>query len=152
MTRSFSLLTLHSDSPCLPSRSTLTAESGGDTLYADMREAYRRLSPAMQAFLSTLSAVHSGVAQANHSLSGARGGIVRRQPVEHVHPLVRVHPVTGDKSLYVNEQFVTSIVGLRREESEALLKLLNDHVARGADFHARLKWEKDMVIVRITPP
>jgi sulfonate dioxygenase len=117
-----------------------------------MREAYRRLSKPMQAFLEGLEgAVHSGVAQANHSRSGARGGIVRRAPVEHVHPLVRTHPVTGDKSLYVNEQFVTRIVGLRQEESAAVLKLLNDHVARGADFHARLKWETDMVIVRSSP-
>lgn len=55
-------------------------ESGGDTLYADMREAYNRLSKPMQEFVEGLSAVHSGVAQANFSRAGNRGGIVRREP------------------------------------------------------------------------
>ena len=69
------------------------------------------------AFLRTLKAVHSGVAQAEFSWAGRRGGTVRREPVENVHPLVRKHPVTGEEALYVNRQFTRRIIGLKREES-----------------------------------
>lgn len=77
------------------------------------------------AFLRTLKAVHSGVEQANFSRSGKRGGTVRRDPVETVHPVVRRHPVTGEEALYVNRQFTTRIVGLKREES-GIFKYLFD--------------------------
>lgn len=77
----------------------------------------KKLSPSFVAFLRTLSAVHSGAEQANFSRAGKRGGIVRREPVEHIHPVVRRHPVTGEEALYVNRQFTTRIVGLKREES-----------------------------------
>lgn len=93
--------------------------TGGDTLFTSQISTLKKLSPSFVAFLRTLSAVHSGVEQAQFSRSGKRGGIVRREPVEHVHPLVRRHPVTGEEALYVNRQFTTRIVGLKREESGA---------------------------------
>ena len=61
--------------------------------------------------------MHSGFEQADYSRSGKRGGIVRRDPVEHVHPVVRKHPVTGEEALFVNRQFTKRIVGLKKEES-----------------------------------
>jgi sulfonate dioxygenase len=75
---------------------------GGDTLFADAAEAYRRLSPAFQERLHGLRATHSAVEQANASL--VRGGIARREPVINEHPLVRTHPTTGEKAIYVNPQ------------------------------------------------
>jgi sulfonate dioxygenase len=93
--------------------------TGGDTLFTSQISTLRKLSPSFVAFLRTLSAVHSGVEQAEFSRSGKRGGIVRREPVEHVHPVVRRHPVTGEEALYVNRQFTKRIVGLKREESGA---------------------------------
>lgn len=98
--------------------------SGGDTGYADQRAAYNHLSPSFRAYLETLQVTHSGVEQAEHSLKGSRGGVVKRQPVINTHPLVRRHPVTGEKALYVNPQFSRSIVGLKEEESNAILNLL----------------------------
>jgi sulfonate dioxygenase len=93
--------------------------------YADyIPEAYNRLSPSLRAYLETLSVVHSGVEQAEYSRRGNRGGVVKREPVENVHPLVRRHPVTGEKALFVNKQFSRRIVGLRTEESDAILNLL----------------------------
>jgi sulfonate dioxygenase len=101
-----------------------TPYTGGDTLYVSQVEAYNRLSPSFQAYLETLSVVHSGVEQANYSRAGGRGGVVKREPVENVHPLVRRHPVTGDKALFVNKQFSRRIVGLKTEESDAILNFL----------------------------
>lgn len=91
--------------------------TGGDTLFTSQVSTLKKLSPSFVAFLRTLSAVHSGVEQANFSRSGKRGGVVRRDPVEHIHPVVRRHPVTGEEALYVNRQFTRRIVGLKREES-----------------------------------
>lgn len=86
-------------------------------MFTSQESTLKKLSPQFVAFLKTLKAVHSGVEQADFSRSGRRGGVVRREPVEHVHPLVRKHPVTGQEALYVNRQFTRRIVGLKREES-----------------------------------
>ena len=77
----------------------------------------KHLSPQFVAFLRTLKAVHSGMDQAEFSRMGKRGATVRREPVEHVHPIIRRHPVTGEEALYVNSQFTRRIVGLKQEES-----------------------------------
>ncbi|KAG7098939.1 hypothetical protein E1B28_000829 [Marasmius oreades] len=121
--------------------------TGGDTLFTSQVSTLRRLSPQFVAFLRTLKAVHSGVEQAEFSRSGKRGGVVRREPVEHVHPVIRRHPVTGEEALYVNRQFTRRILGLKREESETLLKFLYDHVDRSVDLQARLKWTPHTVAV-----
>ncbi|KAG1754977.1 TauD-domain-containing protein [Suillus paluster] len=121
--------------------------TGGDTLFTSQVSTLKKLSPSFVAFLRTLSAVHSGVEQAQFSRSGKRGGIVRREPVEHVHPLVRRHPVTGEEALYVNRQFTTRIVGLKREESETILKFLYDHVDKSGDLQARVKWQPGTVVL-----
>ena len=98
--------------------------SGGDTAFLSQVAAYNKLSPSFGEYLETLQVVHSGVAQADFSRAGNRGGVVKREPVEAIHPLVRRHPVTGQKALFVNRQFSRRIVGLKTEESEAILNLL----------------------------
>ncbi|KAL9101468.1 MAG: hypothetical protein Q9163_003263 [Psora crenata] len=77
-------------------------ETGGDTLFVNQAEAYRRLSPGFRERLHGLKAVHSGYEQAASALS--KGSIVRRDPVSSIHPLVRTHPTTGEKALFVNPQ------------------------------------------------
>ncbi|KAJ7915076.1 hypothetical protein B0H13DRAFT_2001070 [Mycena leptocephala] len=119
--------------------------SGGDTLFLSQAEAYKRLSPEFQKRLEGLRAVHSAVAQAENSRK--RGGPVRREPVETEHPVVRVHPVTGEKALYVNQGFTRRIVGFKAEESEYLLKFLYDHIAKGADFQIRATYKPGTVVV-----
>ncbi|KAF8898017.1 hypothetical protein CPB84DRAFT_1926819 [Gymnopilus junonius] len=69
--------------------------------------------PRVQETPEGLRAVHSAVFQAEFSQK--RGGPVRREPVETEHPLVRVHPVTGEKALYINQGFTRSIVGYKRK-------------------------------------
>jgi sulfonate dioxygenase len=119
--------------------------AGGDTLFANLAVAYQRLSPEFRKRLHGLKAVHSAHEQANAAL--ARGSIVRREPIASVHPVVRTHPVTGEKALFVNPQFTRRIVGFKKEESDYLLNFLYQHIALGADLQARLKWEKNTVIV-----
>jgi len=121
--------------------------TGGDTLFTSAVAALKRLSPQFVAFLKTLKAVHSGDTQASFSRSGKRGGVVRREPVEHIHPVVRRHPVTGEEALYVNQQFTRRIVGLKKEESDNLLKFLYDHLARGHDSQVRVKWWPNTVVL-----
>ncbi|KAF9041109.1 TauD-domain-containing protein [Hymenopellis radicata] len=104
---------------------------GGDTLFLSV-EAYRRLSPEFQKRLEGLKAVHSAVTQAEYSRKA--NGPVRREPVESEHPVVRQHPVTGEKALYVNQGFTRRIVGYKKEESDYLLNFLFDHIAKGADY------------------
>lgn len=79
-----------------------TPTTGGDTLFVNMVEAYKRLSPGFRERLHGLKAVHSGIEQAGSARS--RESHVRREPVSHIHPLVRTHPATGEKALYVNPQ------------------------------------------------
>ncbi|KAH7327890.1 alpha-ketoglutarate-dependent taurine dioxygenase [Stachybotrys elegans] len=122
-----------------------TPKTGGDTLFVDAVEAYNRLSPLFQERLHGLNATHSGVEQVNASV--LRGSIKRREPVVNEHPIVRTHPATGEKALYINPQFTREIVGLKQEESDAILKFLYDHIGYGADFQARVKWEEGTVVV-----
>lgn len=97
-------------------------ETGGDTVWTSQAAAYDRLSEPLKVFLEGLRAEHSGFPQAEKA---ARDGhFVRREPVLSHHPIVRVHPVTKQKVLFVNPGFTKRIVGLKDEESDAILKLL----------------------------
>nr|GAT43652.1 predicted protein [Mycena chlorophos] len=122
-------------------------ETGGDTLFVSQVSSLQKLSPQFIAFLRTLKALHSGVEQANFSRSGKRGGVVRREPVENVHPVVRRHPVTGEEALYVNRQFTRRILGLKKQESDNILNFLYDHIDKSGDIQARLKWAPGTVAI-----
>lgn len=82
-------------------------ETGGDTLFVDSVTAYKRLSPLFQERLHGLKATHSGIEQVN--AAAAREGIKRREPVVNVHPIIRTHPATGEKALYVNPQCMLAV-------------------------------------------
>lgn len=97
----------------------------------------------MQTYLEGLTAVHSAAAQAQGSR--AAGLHVRRHEVETIHPVVRVHPVTGWKSIYVNPGFTRRIVGVSKAESDALLSFLFHQISENPDFQVRFRWEKDSV-------
>jgi taurine dioxygenase len=110
---------------------------GGDTLFASMYAAYDALSPRMKLYLEGLTATHDG----GPAFSFFMGD--RKFP-KSVHPVVGVHPVTGRKLLFVNDEFTTHINDLPRGEGEALLKFLVAHCAK-PDFQVRFRWEKDSV-------
>ncbi|KAH9831620.1 alpha-ketoglutarate-dependent sulfonate dioxygenase, partial [Rhodofomes roseus] len=116
---------------------------GGDTLWSSGYALYSSFSPGFQKYLEGLSAVHSAVAQADGSR--AAGHTVRREPVESIHPVVRVHPVTGWKSVYVNPGFTRRIVGVPKAESDAILQLLFRQIAVNVDFQVRFHWEPNSI-------
>jgi sulfonate dioxygenase len=148
---SFSKLELwHSDvtyeiqPPSVTSLKVITGpDYGGDTLWASGYALYSGLSAGFQTYLEGLKAVHSAVAQAE----GARaaGLPVRRQEIETIHPVVRVHPATGWKSVYVNPGFTRRIVGVPKAESDAILSFLFHQIAENVDNHARFQWEPNSI-------
>ena len=119
--------------------------AGGDTCFSNQVLAYERLSPVFQQRLHGLKAIHVGSEQANTS-AGA-GGVVRREAVNSIHPIVRTHPATGEKALYVNPQFTRRIVGMKKEESDMLLKFLFDHIAYSQEIQTRVRWQPKTVVV-----
>jgi len=118
-------------------------KSGGDTIYASMTAAYDKLSPPFREFLEKFSCVHSGFAQ--FAKAKVATGLVR-EAIETVHPVIRRHPVTGAKALWVNPTYTTSIIGLKTEESDAVLAMLFAHIKQSQDFHLRVHWEEGTVV------
>ena len=115
-------------------------EYGGDTLFASMYAAYDALSEPMKRFLQALTAIHDGAPyylEVNRILGRDDGG---REYPRAEHPVVRSHPATGRRAIFVNELFTTRIVGLPRAESDAILSFLFQHVRRG-EFQCRFRWE-----------
>lgn len=116
---------------------------GGDTLWSSQYAAYDSLSAPMQKYLESLTALHSSHLQAEGSR--AIGRPVRRDPIITEHPLIRVHPVTGWKSLFFNPGFVTKIVGVPKIESDHIINLLNEIVATSVEMHVRFQLGKNDV-------
>jgi taurine dioxygenase len=123
-------------------RMEVVPSTGGDTLFADMRQVFASLSPPMQTFLQTLSARHEPRGHYLY-LSGAKR-LDELPSVEH--PVVRSHPLTGDKALYVNDGFVAKIVELSGAESRALLTMLYNQVAYSVNFQCRVQWRPNTVV------
>ena len=112
--------------------------SGGDTMFANMYAAYEALSKPMQQFLSGLKAWH----ESEHVLRGTLGQQLKDERKEYprsLHPIVRTHPETGRKVLFVNSGFTTSIDGLGERESRPILDMLFEHV-KTPEFQCRFRW------------
>jgi taurine dioxygenase len=118
--------------------------TGGDTLFSSTYAAFETLSPTMQEFLLLLRAHH----ESEHIYRGRysdRGVDDRnRQYPRALHPVVRTHPDSGRKALYVNPSFTTRIDGLSREESDGILKILYSHQQR-PEFQMRLQWQPNTI-------
>ena len=122
---------------------------GGDTCFANAAAAYEGLSPALRTFADGLRAVHDitkPMARAVRAgiFDEARLEKAREQwpPVEH--PVVRTHPVTGRKALFVNGNSTTHIVGLSERENDLILPFLNDHV-RSPEYQCRFAWDANSI-------
>jgi len=139
----------HSDVSCDPEPpmgsilylTEIPPDGGGDTLFANMYLAYETLSAPIRKLIDGLTAVHDGEKRYRGQYSyDDRGKTYPRAE----HPIARTHPVTGRKCLFVNRFFTTRIVGLRKEESDAILEMLYRHIET-PEFSARFKWQPNSV-------
>ena len=151
----------HSDwsfQPCPPSGTILHSKVippvGGRTFYADGHRAWEALSPTMQSMLEGR--------QASHSAAFAYGprGVLAKEPHERTmnivisekaeetetHPIVRTHPMTGRKSLFINPVYTVAIEGLHPDENFTLLKFLYDHMVK-EEFVYRHEWQENMLVL-----
>jgi taurine dioxygenase len=143
--------TWHSDVSCDPEppmasilRLVKIPPSGGDTLFACMCAAYDALSEPMKRYLGELTATHDGTW--NYSDRAKRKDAVIKNRVYpcNTHPIVRTHPETGEKALFVNTAFTSHINDVSRQESDAVLSFLYQHVSSAA-FQCRFKWTENAI-------
>ncbi|OHB34147.1 MAG: taurine dioxygenase [Phenylobacterium sp. RIFCSPHIGHO2_01_FULL_70_10] len=127
---------------------------GGDTLFADCAAAYDALSPVMKDLLAPLRAVHS--ASRAYGTQGVFARETEKRTMQivvspeadktHAHPLVRTHPVSGRKALFVSPVYTVGIEGMTPEESQAILGFLFKHMTQDA-FIFRHRWAKDTLLI-----
>ncbi len=153
----------HSDNTymgCPPLGSFLLARElppfGGDTQFSNQYAAYEALSPGLKQVLDGLEAVHTAETY-NKSLASGRytheqGMRLRHDAImeaalrqQSVHPVVRTHPETGRKALYVNAAYTKNFAGWTAEESEPLLKFLYGHAIR-SEFTCRIRWTPNALV------
>lgn len=123
-------------------RGRIIPEVGGDTMWSDQVAAYEGLSPAMKEWVSTLTAVHDGSGFAGY-LGIPIDQWYERFPLQE-HPVVRTHPETGERALYVNCSFTRSIKGLSQKESDWLLQHLYDQAAI-PEYQCRFRWRENSI-------
>jgi taurine dioxygenase len=108
--------------------------TGGDTVFASMYAAYDALSPRMKSYLEGLTAVHDG----EHVYRSIVNDPNKKFPC-NAHPVIRTHPVTGKKSIFVNQSYTTHIVEVPKAESNAILAFLYNHCTN-PNFQVRFRW------------
>jgi len=139
----------HSDVSCDPAPpmgsilylTEVPPDGGGDTMFANMYLAYETLSEPIRKLIDGLSAIHDGehVYRGRYGVDDTGKTFPRSE-----HPIVRTHPITGKKGLFVNRTFTTRIVGLRKHESDAILEMLYRHVET-PEFCVRFKWQPNSI-------
>jgi taurine dioxygenase len=118
-------------------RAVIVPEAGGDTMWASMYAAWEGLSGAMQGLLSELRAIHDGGGFRAIADSAQKERLANDERAEH--PVMRTHPVTGRKALFVNSTFTRRIKGMKQAESDALLRFLFEHIG-SPEFSCRFRW------------
>ncbi|KAJ3962219.1 hypothetical protein N0V92_001044 [Colletotrichum tropicale] len=122
--------------------------AGGDTIISSTVQAFNRLSPSFRKRLEGLQAIHTTAKPIEREIRDNGDAAVLRRPItKSVHPVVTVHPVTGQKNLFVNSSYTQRIVGWDDEESDYLLKFLFDHINRGHDFCCRVRYDPGTVVI-----
>ncbi len=131
-------------------RSKICPPEGGDTLWSSMTAAYNGLSKSMQVFLSNLTAEHDFSFGFKESLAELGGrerlaqAVADNPPVSH--PVIRIHPESGKKVIFVNALFTTKIIGLSEKESSTILSFLYEHIITPA-YTCRFHWEPNSIAI-----
>lgn len=124
-------------------RACVSPSLGGDTVFANTVEAYERLPEEVRQRIDGLSAIHdSSVFLASMPEDKRAAFLAENPPVAH--PVVRVHPETGEKSIYVNSIFTRRILGVSEDESNRLLTLLFDQVKK-PEVQVRWSWQPNSI-------
>ncbi len=126
---------------------------GGDTMVANQYLAYEALSPGMQRMLEGLTGIYSAGMRRDGGRSGrAENKYMKMKGTENAeeyiaeHPVVRTHPETGRKALYVNNRHTMRFKDMIEAESRPLIDFLQAHCTR-PEFTARIRWEKGMITI-----
>lgn len=118
--------------------------TGGDTLFADMGAAYDGLDDELKARIDGMVAVHDFMRSFGSQVPEQRRAEMREQYPPMEHPVVRTHPDSGRKMLFVNRVFTSHIVGLEPEESHALIDRLSRR-SEILEYQCRFHWTPDAV-------
>jgi taurine dioxygenase len=138
----------HTDVTFLPNppmasilRGVVVPPYGGDTQWTNLVVAYERLSAPLRDLCDRLHAVHHNALPIGRGeLSSSLRTQFMSRPIRSVHPVVRVHPETGERALFVNPNFTDYVVELSRKEGAHLLALLYEQIA-DPEFTCRFRWE-----------
>lgn len=112
---------------------------GGDTVWTNLVVAYQGLSPVMQGIVDGLRGIHAFEARGDGKAGGAYNDKVKKRALRSEHPLVSIHPETGERVLVASPSFLKSIVGMSPRESAKILEILWEHVIR-PEYTVRFKW------------
>jgi taurine dioxygenase len=115
-------------------------DGGGDTLFANMYLAYETLSEPIKRLIDGMTAIHDGAPYYRERYNADPGKVYPRSE----HPVVRTHPVTRKKVLFVNRMFTTRIVSLGKAESDALLEMLWRHIET-PELSMRFRWQPNSI-------
>ena len=125
-------------------RAEIVPEIGGDTTWTNLVAAYEGLSAPVKAFVDGLRAEHRYGGDRKPTGDEAYARRINDNLLVAVHPVVRVHPVTGERALFVNPGFTSHIVDVEPRESRAILDLLYAELTR-AEYTVRFRWEPGSV-------
>jgi len=115
---------------------------GGDTMFSNMYAAYNELSDKYKTLLDGLIAIHESehLYKGRYDDRGVNKNDIKTPVAKH--PLIRTHPITGKKAIYVNRTFTTGIEGMSKYESSSILEFLFNHCEH-VNFQIRYRWNKN---------
>ncbi len=123
---------------------------GGDTKFSNQYLAYNELSDEMKKILNRLKAINisgkSNVVKTRSDLLKHSSVGLKGNELKAIHPVIRTHPETGKKALYINEAHTLKFVGMKNEESSSILNYLFKHQIK-SEFTCRFKWEKGSLAI-----
>lgn len=122
--------------------SVVPPDGGGDTMFASMYEAYERLAEPVRRMIEGMTAFHDSAKAHGYRLKQNDRANMTLPSSEH--PVVRTHPVTGRKALYVNRGFTTRIRQLPGPDSDAVLEMLYRHIET-PEFQCRFRWRPNSI-------